>query len=250
MEVFILGSGTGLPSLRRGPAGLVIRVGDETMLFDSGSGSLGKLLRIGLTYQDIDRIFYTHLHPDHTADLAPLLFVMRNPDDLRKKPLPMVGPKGFKEFYQRLLNLYGEWIGSESYELTTKDVLEDEIKGKGWRVRSKPLLHEKYCVGYRIESDEGKVITYSGDTDYCENIVDLAKGADLLILECSFPNERRVRGHLTPSLAGRIAKEAGAKKLLLTHLYPICDRYNIKGECREIFKGEVILAEDLLHSIV
>jgi ribonuclease BN (tRNA processing enzyme) len=90
----------------------------------------------------------------------------------------------------------------------------------------------------------------SGDTDYCQSIVDLAREADLLVLECSFPEGRKVEGHLTPSLAGRIASESHCRRLLLTHLYPVCDSADVVGPCRDIFKGDIILAEDLMRVIV
>ncbi|MBN2097722.1 MAG: ribonuclease Z, partial [Candidatus Omnitrophica bacterium] len=68
MEVTILGSGTGVPALKRNAAGLLIKVENENLLFDSGPGIIRKLLELGLTYHDIDYIFYTHFHTDHTLD--------------------------------------------------------------------------------------------------------------------------------------------------------------------------------------
>jgi ribonuclease BN (tRNA processing enzyme) len=91
---------------------------------------------------------------------------------------------------------------------------------------------------------EGRSLVYSGDTDYCGNIVRLGKEADLLILECSFPEERKKEGHLTPSLAGRIAREAQSKKLLLTHFYPVFQGHDIREECRKEYSGEILLAVD------
>jgi len=89
-------------------------------------------------------------------------------------------------------------------------------------------------------------LAYSGDTDYCSGVVELASEADLLILECSFPNEHQVTSHLTPSLAGQIAAELGCRRLVLTHLYPICDDYDILGQCQEAFAEEIIVAGDLI----
>ena len=108
------------------------------------------------------------------------------------------------------------------------------------------MAHISESIGYRIESKDGKSITVSGDTDTCQNIVDLAFEVDLLVLECSFPDGKKVEGHLTPSLAARIASESHCKKLLLYHLYPICDQYDILTQCRQGYRGEVLLAEDLM----
>jgi ribonuclease BN (tRNA processing enzyme) len=114
-------------------------------------------------------------------------------------------------------------------------------------VKASGLLHTDSSLGYRLETQEGKSLVYSGDTDYCENIVSLAKGAHVLILECSFPNEMKVDGHLTPSLAGRIAREAGCRKLVLTHLYPPCNGKPVIEQARREFSGHVVVAEDLME---
>ncbi len=108
------------------------------------------------------------------------------------------------------------------------------------------MAHISESVGYRIEFKDGKSMTVSGDTDYCQNIIDLGQQVDLLVLECSFPDERKVEGHLTPSLAGKIALESQCRKLMLYHLYPICDQYDILAQCRQVYQGEVLLAEDLM----
>ena len=109
------------------------------------------------------------------------------------------------------------------------------------------MAHIPESVGYRIGFKNGKSMAISGDTDYCQNIVDLGFQADLLVLECSFPDGQKVEGHLTPSLAGRIGSESKCKKLLLTHLYPACDEFDIVSQCRQTFSGEIIFGEDLMR---
>jgi ribonuclease BN (tRNA processing enzyme) len=89
-------------------------------------------------------------------------------------------------------------------------------------------------------------VVYSGDTDYSDNLVYLAKDSDLLICESALPDQLKVDGHLTPSLAGKIATRANVKKLVLTHFYPECDQADIEKECRKTYSGPLVLAEDLL----
>jgi len=125
-------------------------------------------------------------------------------------------------------------------------VADEVALGDLW-IKTLPLEHTPESVGYRIASPQGRTVVYAGDTDYCPNIVELARGADLLLLECSFPEGRKVNGHLTPSLAGRIAQEAECRRLVLTHLYPPCDQSDIRGDCRKVFDGEVLLAEDMMR---
>ncbi|MGB3097632.1 MAG: MBL fold metallo-hydrolase, partial [Candidatus Deferrimicrobiaceae bacterium] len=103
-------------------------------------------------------------------------------------------------------------------------------------------------VAFRVEETEtGKVIAFSGDTDVCAGIVTAARNADVAVFECSFPNECKVRGHLTPGEAGELASAARVKKLVLTHFYPECEGADILGQCGETYSGEIILAKDLLR---
>ncbi len=101
-------------------------------------------------------------------------------------------------------------------------------------------------LSYRFESTDKRSIVFSGDTDYCESIISLGQGADILVLECSLPDELKVDGHLSPSFAGEIATKAKCKKLVLTHFYPLCEKYDLIEECRKTYSGDVVLAEDLM----
>ncbi len=224
----------------------MITSGSTQLLIDSGPGILRKMLEVGITYQDPDLLLYTHLHPDHTADLVPILFACKYGDFPREKDLLCVGGPGFKFFFEELEKLYAPWIKPPSYPLTVKEVHKEPLLYRDIQIFSKPVAHISGSVGYRIEFKNGKSIAISGDMDYCQNMIDLGIEVDLLVLECSFPDERKVEGHLTPSLAGRIAFESRCKKLLLTHLYPVCDQFDIVHQCRQTYEGEIVLGEDLL----
>jgi len=247
MQLTILGSGTAIPSLRRGSPGLLVEVAGQSLLFDGGAGTLPKLLKVGVSVLELDRVFYTHLHPDHTGDLVPLLFALRNPAWQRTKPLYITGPKGFRAYHEGLVELYGDWIATRGYELVLKEILREVTESEGFRVIPKEVVHLRHSLCYRVESAEGKSLVFSGDTTYCDAIIDAAKGADLLVLECSAPDERPMKNHLTPTQAGQIAALSGCRRLVLTHFYPICDEYDIVTPCRKVFDGELILAEDLMR---
>lgn len=246
MEVIIIGSGTAIPTLRRASPSVFLRIANKNLLVDSGSGTMRRLLEAQIDYLQIDYLFYTHLHPDHTIDFISFLFAYKNPANLRKNDLKVIGPVGFKNFYEKIVKLYGNWITPQDYNLSITEVLEDEIEFDNWRLKTKPIIHSENSVGYRFEID-GKSMTISGDTDYCPAIVELANEADLLILECAFPDEIKVEGHLTPAFAARIANESNCKKLLLTHFYPLCDNYDIESQCKHLFKGNLLIAEDLMR---
>jgi ribonuclease BN (tRNA processing enzyme) len=246
-ELIVIGSGTGIPSLRRGAPGLLVISDGTRLLIDSGSGTLGRMLEVGVTYRDPDLLLYTHIHPDHVSDLVPIIFASKYADHPREKELLCIGGPGFRSYFEKLKNLYGSWIEPKSYPLTIKEISQEAFVYMNLRILSSPMAHISESVGYRIEFKDGKSMAISGDTDYCQNIIDLAFEVDLLVLECSFPDGRKVEGHLTPSLAGRIALESGCKKLLLTHLYPICDQIDILNQCRQVYPGEIILGEDLMR---
>jgi ribonuclease BN (tRNA processing enzyme) len=148
-----------------------------------------------------------------------------------------------------LLKVHGEWITPDKFSVEIIELNGKPYNGDGWTVKSAQLDHTDPCVGYRIEEIKNTVtksVVYSGDTDYCRGIVELSKNADLFISECSFPEKYKIKGHLTPRLAGKIAKESGCKYLVLTHLYPVCDKYNIRAECRKVYKGKLTIAKDLM----
>jgi len=243
-ELIVLGSGTGLPNAKRSAPGYLLAIDGKSILLDSGSGTLQRLINHNITYQDIDYILYSHLHPDHTLDFVSVLFAARNSKNPRRKDLTIIGPKGFTGFYNKLLAIYGTTITPESYSLIIKETSNDNLDLDYFKIFTKGLEHAEGSIGFKIELKNGKRLTYSGDTDYCENILLLSKDVDILILECSTPDEFKKKGHLTPSVAGRIASESHCKKLILTHMYPICDRYPILKQCKGYFKGKIILAKD------
>ena len=248
--VTILGSGTCVPSLKRSSCSILIKTGRTKLLFDAGPGTMHRLLGTGTDIFDISFIFISHFHPDHTGELASFLFATKYPDQSRRKDLlTVVSGKGFIKFYNNLKTAYKQWI-----ELAPGLIKIIELDNKGYdfrrfndfTVESYPVEHNCESIGYKITDSRQKTIVYSGDTDYCENLVNLSQNADLLILECSFPDHHKVDGHLTPQLAGLIAKEARTKKLLLTHFYPMCDKYDLKIEAKGVFEGEICLAEDFM----
>ena len=246
MQLTILGSGSAIPSLTRGSPGLLVEVAGFSLLFDGGAGTLPRLLKAGISVTELDRVFYTHLHPDHTGDLVPLLFALRNPVLQRTKPLYLTGPKGFLAFYEGLTHLYGDWIAAKTYDLVLHETLNEATEAEGLRVIPREVAHIQHSLCYRIESVEGKSLVFSGDTTYCDAMIEAAKGADLLVLECAAPDEQPMKVHLTPTEAGRIAALSGCRRLVLTHFYPMCEAYDLVTPCKKVFDGEVILAEDLM----
>ncbi|MFA5793666.1 MAG: ribonuclease Z [Candidatus Brocadiia bacterium] len=265
MKVTFLGSGTGIPYTRRASPGILVESGNIRLLMDSGPGALRQLAQLGINSHQISHLLYTHFHPDHTSDLITFLFTARyqitsplkngltratqkfinsHKTGFRTAPLTIIAPKGLNKFYRNILNLYYKWIVPTTYKLTLKEVLESSFKVGNLNIKSSEMKHEKYSVGYRLTTPGGKSLVYSGDTEYCPNIVRLAKNSDVLVLEASAPDEVAMPYHLRPLTSARIASEVNPRKLILTHLYPVCDEHNITNQVHSHWPGKVETALD------
>lgn len=254
IHLTILGSGTCVPSLRRSACSVLMQVAGRSLLFDCGPGTMRRLLEAGITIFDIDAIFFSHLHPDHSGELVTFLFGTKySGGPAPKRPLTLVGGRGFSDFFAGLGKVYGQWIdpGPEAVKIvelegeTPSEYRIDEIG-----IRYRTVAHIDSSLAYRVTAPGGAAVVYSGDTDVSEALTGLAEAADLFICEAALPDGHKVSGHLTPSLAGKMAAEAGVKQLVLTHFYPECDAADIAGECRKSYGGPLVLAEDLLRLAV
>lgn len=248
MELIILGSGTCTPSSRRaGPAACLIADGHH-ILVDSAAGTLHQMALAGIHYASIDLLLYTHFHVDHVGELAPYIFASRYAGDfIRTTPMQIWGPPGIRQIHDGLKAIFGQWVELEPEKIQLAEITGKNLNFKTISIQTASILHTPQSLGYRVMDSRGKVIVFSGDTDYCIELIELATDADLLVCECANPEGQKRIGHLMPSEAGRIAREAGVKRLVLTHFYPICDQYNPIPPCSKEFDGEIIVAEDLMR---
>lgn len=249
MELTILGSGTGVPTSKRGASGYLLRVAESKFLFDSGPGTIGKLAQIGVSLDELDAVFYTHFHPDHSLELTAILFGLMNPSlERSRERLSVYGPPGLKDFYRRLQTVYGKWVTPTTFELELNEMEPGEsgVQLGPVSIGAFKTAHNEESQGYRVTGPGGVVLSYTGDTDVCPELLDLARNADVLVCESSHPDGHHVPGHLTPRRAGRVAREAGCHRLVLTHFYPDCEGRDLIGQCRKEYPGEIVLAEDLL----
>ncbi len=249
MKLTILGSGTLVPHELRGAPGYAVSALDarELLLFDSGSGTLQRAARAGLDWRGVNHIFYTHYHPDHTLDLVSFLFAANYaPPEPRTRPLTVHGPAGLEDFYGHIATAWPS-IAPKHYDLDLR-VLSHEAEvhiDGGWRVSCMAMDHgASGGLGYRVKR-EGRVLALSGDTQYCANLVRLADSADLLVCECSSDEANRVEGHMTPAQVARVASESGAKRVLITHVYPPLEPLELADECEQLFGVAVEPGVDL-----
>lgn len=251
MTVTILGSGTCVPSLKRSSCAVLVETGTSVVLLDSGAGTMRRLLEAGRTIFELSHIFYSHFHPDHSGELAPLLFATKYPDSRRRRrPLTICAGAGFGRFFSSLKNVYGRWIELEAGMLAVIELdtgRPDAARFDDFTVKSLPVDHNPESLAYRITDARGRSVVYTGDSDLCDNLAVIARDADLFICESALPDAQKVDGHLTPSLAGDIAGRARVGRLVLTHFYPECDEADIEKECRKTYSGPLVLARDLMR---
>lgn len=235
MELTVLGSGVALPRADldaaggvrgRGASGYLLREGDACLFLDFGPGTTRRLPEHGLGLGRVTHLALTHLHVDHCGDL-PALFFARTLGDF--PPLTLHGPVGLVEHVRGIERLYGAGCVEPSEQRRVEEfhleagVARREIGPFALEVRE--MRHslrsgEPGALGYRIESKEGGRLVFSGDSGPCSALVELARGADLALFECSYPATRASSSHLTTRTVAEMAIAAGVRALVLTHLYP------------------------------
>jgi ribonuclease BN (tRNA processing enzyme) len=243
MDITVVGSGTVVPRLERRKSCVAVETGGEMLVFDLGSGAVSGMLRAGLDPFVVDRVFFTHFHPDYTVDVVPLLFSIKYGAEVeRTRPLFLTGPEPFRGFWNSLTNVWGEFMVGD-YPTHVSELPHEcssPIDLPGCRLSWAPAEHRPESIAYRLDSESGSFV-YTGDT---ESVVELARGAHTLLIECSFPDDAPVPGHLTPRSAARVAAEAGVERVVITHVYPATNALDLPAEVGRNYDGEVIVAED------
>jgi ribonuclease BN (tRNA processing enzyme) len=248
MNLVILGSGTSVPRARRRAPAHLLRSGTETLLLDCGSGSSTALAEQGVSLGELGGILLSHLHLDHTAELAPILFALSNPKGPRRsQDLVIHGPAGTASALAGLEGLYGKWVRPLGVAARAVELSPGESVRLGpIRATALEAVHAKGSLAYRAEAD-GRVLAYSGDSGPCAGLLAAARGADLFLCECAAglsEEEGRANGHLWAEEGGRLAAEAGCARLLLTHVYEDVAEADLVEAARRRYRGPVELARD------
>ena len=243
----ILGSGASLLSPDRVSSGLMVETAGNPLLFDLGAGVLHRLSCSLEDITKIEHIFISHLHVDHISDIVALIqsLWLSGYD----KMLNVYGPSQIQKMAVLLAEIFPYLKGKikMKYHQLEPGFL---AKVKEWTVLAFPVDHgDIEAYGFHIEA-EGKRVVYSGDTRPCKEMIKHAKGADLLIHECSMPD--RMKGemvtatHTTPGDLGRLAAEANVKALVLVHMYPelLEELGDALRSIRSSYSGKIIVPRD------
>jgi ribonuclease BN (tRNA processing enzyme) len=283
MKITLLGTGTPAPSLVRQSAGYLIEVGGDLIVMDHGPGAHHRLLESGHRAVDVSHVFISHLHYDHCMDYPRLVLQRWDMGAGRIPDLEVCGPAPIARMSNLLFGEDGVWgpdirarIEHESSLFVFRErggtpprkrpaprVREvhaaDVVEGRRWRVTVGNASHvqpQLECLTFRLDSDEGSVV-YSGDSgSVCEELIELARGCDVLIHMNHFlsgsepgPGYRRVCGNHRDNAV--IARRAGVKTLVLTHFLAQIDKAAIRErvlrEVRREFDGQTIWGEDLMQ---
>jgi ribonuclease Z len=273
MELVLLG--TGCPSVdldRHGPANLVDAGPGARVLIDCGSGVTHRLLEAGCMGRDIDALLLTHLHSDHIVDLFQLIISSWHQG--RDRPQRVFGPPGTRKFVHDLMELWTPELDQRTAhekrpsaaaltvqveEIAGGDVLQfGAIDVSVVAVNHLPVKH---AFGFVFEGPNSR-LAISGDTTYCPDLIDAAQGCDILLHEVLIHRELPVIDgirtaetvaamqsyHTVSDQVGKVATQAGAAKLVLTHFVPPkFDEQSLLDEVRRDYDGPIIIGEDLMR---
>ena len=253
-----LGAGSILPRAGHGCSGYALEAepGGLITLLDCGPGSLRALGEAGLALERVRRLVFSHYHLDHCLDLYALAFARHNPRmPAPPEKLAIHGPEGLVALHDQAPAIFGEWARDPNAELFEVELDADGHGGfeapatggePGARFRCVRNGHSstRVTLSWRVDVDGGGSLLYTGDTNDDARVAELGRGVDVFLAECSHPDALAQPSHLTPSSAARLARDAGAKRLVLTHFYPDNDPHEARAQASEIFGGRVEVARD------
>lgn len=245
MQLTILGSGTAIPEADRFPAGYLVEHESTRIMIDCGPGTLRRLAQAGGSPANLDAVLLTHYHTDHCADLAALLFALRSPHFAGRGPLRIHGAPGLRRLVSKLTEAW-PWLDPRGYDLELTEIEPGTFTVGAFEVTAIPIRHTAQSLGYRVASTDG-LAAFSGDADECDELVDLARDADVFVCDAATPDDCKMDGHLTPGIAADYAERAGAARLVLTHFYPECHGRDLRAMAAARYHGEIVLAEDLMQ---
>lgn len=263
MKITILGSGTdasNLPDIpNRYPPGFLVEIAGEQILFECSEGVRFRLEQAGVDHAELKHLAITHSHPDHFGGVIAFYQSIHNTRMWSGRyeiphELNIYCPKQVADAFWKLWLLHSpnwpEGLPTPKINLVKMPGDEKIVIGAA-KLSAFPVYHgtdKIEAVAYRLESKEG-VFVYSGDLVLCEGIRQAAKDTDIFICEASARvGEHRQElsdVHMSPYVAGEIAKEAGVKKIVFFHYTGLDSDEAIIADCRSSgYKGEIMVGKD------
>lgn len=243
MRLTVLGSAASYPGAGHACAGYLVSTENTNVLLDCGNGSLANLACV-LDPTLLDAVFVTHPHVDHFADIYALQAALRYAPSGAMPPLPLYLPEGLFARMGAVLSTRGAAELASAF--TPHDLAEAvPVRVGDLTVTPLPVEHVSPTYALRVEAD-GVRLAYTADCMPGEAAERAAEGASLLVADATLPPAYEGRApHMTSSQAAGLAARAGARTLVLSHLWPSVDREAAAADARERFGGRVIVAEEL-----
>ena len=246
MELVTVGTGTVAPSAQRTAPCHWVERGRLRILLDCGAGSLHRLAEFGLPWDRVTHVVLSHFHPDHFGELPMLVFALQHAAEPRRAdPLVILGPAGTVRLVKALAQGFGPWLLDPGFPIGVLDLRHGEpfpLDGET-SLETCRVPHTPESVAVSVTAPEGRLV-YTGDTGPSADLATWAAACDLLLAECSLPDDGATEAHLTPTGAGDLAHAARVGRLVLTHLYPPVERGDPAAGARARFAGAVTVAHD------
>lgn len=282
MEITLLGTGTPTPSLKRMSSGYMVRIGDDTLIFDCGPGTYHRMMEAGVLPTQVTHIFLSHLHYDHCLDYQRFVLTHWDQGAGKVPEINVYGPQPLGRINDLLFSRDGVWgpdltartelqFSVDIYQArggvpprawpapkVTEIASGHTITGNGWSVKVGSVVHAQptlYCFGFRLECDEG-VFVYSGDTGPCAGIEKLADGCDVLACMCHYLSGTALSADFAKGCMGHkelaeLGKKAGVKNLVISHVTVQMDqpgvRERVLSDMSKIYDGNLYFGEDLMR---
>jgi ribonuclease Z len=254
MPFQLLGTSGAIPSAARDNTALAFYSPDDVVLVDCPGSPYQKILKAGLDPMRVSSLIVTHRHADHLYGIPSLAHNMGlagRRTTLTVYALAETMPllHGFMQLFPLEAKMP---YRIELHEIPAKEGHE-VLQGKGFRIRSSPVVHGAPNIALRVEFDlpaERGTVVYSSDTSPCPSLVALARGADLLVHEATFLHHEAARakadGHTTGFQAGEVAAQAGVGRLILCHFAaPLHEQLDeVRREARQTYAGPIEIPEE------
>jgi ribonuclease Z len=270
-RVTLLGTGAPPPSLERFGPSTLVEVGGEKFIFDAGRGAMQRLHQLGIPFGEITGLFLTHHHSDHVVGFPDLWLTgwIGRPWGKRAVPLPVWGPEGTKQMMEHLpkafhvdIRVRSKSYPAEGVKLVAGEISEGRVLEKdGIKVSAFKVDHggeELPAFGYRIDY-RGRAAVLSGDTTFNENLIEHARGVDLLVHEVTAvagsaaENAAQLKrigsNHTTTEQAGEVFERAEPKLAVYNHLllFGSATPADLIPATRRKYAGPLVIGEDLLQ---
>ncbi len=258
MRLTVLGKSPSWQDAGGACSGYLVEEAGTAVVVDCGNGVFSKLRRFR-DYTRVDAVVISHLHADHFLDLVPFAYALTYAP--RQQPVPvdrwpgteaparprLIAPTGAVETFRRVVGAWGnEDLIENAFALEEYEPAASPRVGPlEFTFQSVPHFTETFAICIKSERGDAKLV-FGADSRPTDELIEFARDCDLLLVEATLPRPERTgeRGHLTPREAGEHGREAGAKRVVLTHISDELDPDWALEEASKAFDGPIEVARD------